>query len=194
MMAQSLRALLANLIDYAGLYPPAALPLPEVIANYERYLLSPEAWMLNRLVLPIEKLSEVSLGEKWRVTLLVDGEPGPLPPQIETLETKAGRRLSLPTYCEVPLDQLQDGYAKIRTAAPSTESVAEFLCTAAAPFAVQSHGGTPSSNSLGYARLPQRVCRSGICLVGYGPCDGDPVTERDRSPDFRVSKRWSAVA
>jgi hypothetical protein len=132
MMAQSLRALLANLIDYAGLYPPAALPLPEVIANYERYLLSPEAWMLNRLVLPIEKRSEVSLGEKWRVTLLVDGEPGPLPPQIETLETKAGRRLSLPTYCEVPLDQLQDGYAKIRTAAPSTESVAEFLCTAAA--------------------------------------------------------------
>ncbi len=80
MMVQSMRALLANLIDYAGLYPPAALPLPEVIANYERYLLSPEAWMLNRLVLPIERLSEVSLGAKWRVTLLVDGEPGPLAP------------------------------------------------------------------------------------------------------------------
>jgi len=136
MMAQSLRALLAELIDYAGLYPPAVLALPEVIANYERYLLSPEAWMLNRLVLPVERLSEVSLGETWRVTLLVDKEPGPLPPQIETLETKAGRRLSLPTYCEVPLDQLQDGYAKIRTATPSSgsssESVAEFLCAAAA--------------------------------------------------------------
>jgi hypothetical protein len=132
MMVQSMRALLANLIDYAGLYPPAALPLPEVIANYERYLLSPDAWMLNRLVLPIERLSEVSLGGNWRVTLLVDEEPGPLPPQIETLETKTSRRLSLPTYCEVPVDRLEDGYAKIRTATPSSENLAEFLWTAAA--------------------------------------------------------------
>jgi len=132
MMAESLRALLANAVDYAGLYPPASLPLAEVVANYRRYLLAPEAWMLNRLVLPMEKLSEVSLGEKWRVTLLVEGEPGPLPPQVETLETKAGRRLSLPTYCEVPLERVEDGYAKIRTATPSSETLAEFLCAAAA--------------------------------------------------------------
>ena len=132
MMAESLRALLANVVDYAGLYPPASLPLPEVIANYQRYLNSSEAWMLNRLVLPMGKLHEVSPGDDWRVTLLVEGEPGPLPPQVEVLETKTGRRLSLPTYCEVPLDQLDGGYAKIRTAASSSESVAEFLCTAAA--------------------------------------------------------------
>jgi hypothetical protein len=88
--------------------------------------------MLNRLVLPIENLGEVALGEEWRVTLLVGGEPGPLPPQVETLETKAGKRLSLPTYCEVPLDRVEDGYAKIRTATPSAESLAEFLCAAAA--------------------------------------------------------------
>jgi hypothetical protein len=132
MMAESLRALLANAVDYAGLYPPASLPLAEVVTNYRRYLHSPEAWMLNRLVLPMEKLSEVSLGEKWRVTLLVEGEPGPLPPQVETLETKAGRRLSLPTYCEVPLERVEDGYAKIRTATPSSETLAEFLCAAAA--------------------------------------------------------------
>jgi len=131
-MAESLRALLANVVDYAGLYPPASLPLAEVVTNYRRYLHSPEAWMLNRLVLPMEKLSEVSLGEKWRVTLLVEGEPGPLPPKVETLETKAGRRLSLPTYCEVPLERVEDGYAKIRTATPSSETLAEFLCAAAA--------------------------------------------------------------
>ena len=131
-MAESLRALLANVVDYAGLYPPASLPLAEVVANYRRYLLAPEAWMLNRLVLPIENLGEVALGEEWRVTLLVGGEPGPLPPQVETLETKAGKRLSLPTYCEVPLDRVEDGYAKIRTATPSAESLAEFLCAVAA--------------------------------------------------------------
>jgi len=132
MTAESLRALLAGVVDYAGLYPPASLPLAEVVANYDRYLLSPEAWMLNRLVLPMEKLHEVTLGEKWRVTLLVEGDPGPLPPQVETLETKAGRRLSLPTYCEVPLERVEDGYAKVRTATLSSEMLAEFLCAAAA--------------------------------------------------------------
>ncbi|MGO9229530.1 MAG: hypothetical protein ACLQKA_10020 [Bryobacteraceae bacterium] len=132
MTAESLRALLAKVVDYAGLYPPASLPLGEVAANYERYLLSPEAWMLNRLVLPMEKLREVALGQKWRVTLLVEREPGPLPPQVETLETKAGRRLSLPTYCEMPLERIENGYAKLRAASASPETVAEFLCAAAA--------------------------------------------------------------
>lgn len=131
-MAESLRALLANVVDYAGLYPPASLPLAEVVTNYQRYLVSPEVWMLNRLVLPLDKLPEVTLGDDWRVTLLVQEEPGPLPPQIETLETKEGRRLSLPTYCEVPLEHVVDGFAKVRTATPSAESLAEFLCAAAA--------------------------------------------------------------
>jgi hypothetical protein len=134
----SLRALLTNIIDYAGLYPPAALPLPEVIANYRRYLDSPESWMLNRLVLPFVKLEQAGLRENWRVTLLVEGEPGPLPAQIETLETKSTQRLSLPTYCEAPLSAIQGGYAKIRTggvtadATPPAEVLADFLHEAAA--------------------------------------------------------------
>ena len=131
MMPESLRTLLADVIDYAGLYPPAELPLSEVIANYRRYRVSPEAWMLNRLVLPVEKLHDVSLEENWCVTLLVSEEPGPLPCQVETLETKAGKRLSLPTYCEVPLDRVESGYAKIRTANISPEGLANFLCSAA---------------------------------------------------------------
>jgi hypothetical protein len=128
---KSLRALLGNLIDYAGLYPPAALPLDEMIQNYERYLASPDSWMLNRLVLPASKLNEVEIGASWRITLLVDSEPGPLPAQVETLETKAGRRLSLPTYCETPLDCIVDAFAKIRTATPDVPGLADFLLEAA---------------------------------------------------------------
>jgi hypothetical protein len=135
---KSLHALLENLIDYAGLYPPASLPLPEVIQNYERYLASPDAWILNRLVLPFAKLNEVQLGKNWRVTLLTDQDPGPLPPQIETLETKNERRLSLPTYREAPLDRIKDAFAKIRTggitpdAIPPAPELADFLHQAAA--------------------------------------------------------------
>lgn len=136
-MTGSLRALLGNLIDYAGLYPPAGWPLPDVIANYERYLASPDSWMLNRLVLPASKLSEVQIGADWRVTLLVDSEPGPLPRQIETLEIKGERKLSLPTYCEAPMDRIVDGDAKLRTggltpdAIPAAADLADFLHRAA---------------------------------------------------------------
>ncbi len=86
--------------------------------------------MLNRLVLPIDHRTK--LADNWRVTLLADGEPGPLPPQIETLETKSAGRLSLPTYCEVPLDQIAGGYAKIRCSDITSEALADFLCNAAA--------------------------------------------------------------
>src|SRR5437868_11604700 len=105
-VAGSLRALLANLIDYAGLYPPAALPLAEVTENYRRYRESPDSWMLNRLVLPFAKLDGLELTQHCRISLLVDDEPGPLPRQVETFEIKSARKLSLPTYCEVPLQQV----------------------------------------------------------------------------------------
>jgi hypothetical protein len=137
-IAAPLQALLANLIDYAGLYPPAALPLPIVLERYNGFLASPDAWILNRLVLPAGQLRAAPIEDHWRVTLLVDEEPGPLPPQVETLETKLPRRLSRPTYCEAPILEISDAYAKVRTggltpeAIPSADAIADFLCDAAA--------------------------------------------------------------
>jgi hypothetical protein len=137
-IAGSFEALLTNLIDYAGLYPPAALPLAIACERYNGFLASPESWMLNRLVLPASSLAEVKLQPGWRVTLLVEAEPGPLPPQVETLETKQAHGFSLPTYCEAPLEEIRGGFAKVRTggltedAIPAPARVAEFLCRAAA--------------------------------------------------------------
>ena len=122
-------ALLSHIVDYAGLYPPAALPLEETCANYAAYLQSPERWMLNRLVLPLAKLR---VGEGWRISLIVEDEPGPQPAQVETFETKLPHRLSLPTYCEAPLSTLQSGFAKVRTADIRSADLADFLCGAAA--------------------------------------------------------------
>ena len=125
----SLQALLFHIVDYAGLYPPALLPLEETCANYSAYLVSREAWMLHRLVLPLPQLR---LGAGWRVSLIVESEPGPQPPQVETFETKLTHQLSLPTYCEAPLESIESGFAKIRTAEVTSAQVAEFLCGAAA--------------------------------------------------------------
>lgn len=54
-----LGALLGELIDYAGLFPPAKLPLDESIRNYARYRTSPEAWMLGRFICPASRLGEL---------------------------------------------------------------------------------------------------------------------------------------
>lgn len=55
--AASLRALLTGAIDYAGLFPPASLPLEPSLRNYAEYLGSAEAWMLGGFVLPTEQFS-----------------------------------------------------------------------------------------------------------------------------------------
>src|SRR5215475_13263762 len=55
MPAASLRALLTQSIDYAGMFPPCALALEPALRNQATYVRSPEAWMLNGFVLPVEQ-------------------------------------------------------------------------------------------------------------------------------------------
>lgn len=49
-----------RIVDYAGLFPPAALPLSEVIENYASYSRGEYSWMLGRLILPAARLEEFS--------------------------------------------------------------------------------------------------------------------------------------
>jgi hypothetical protein len=59
-MKASLRALLTGVIDYAGLFPPAQLPLQQSIQNDAAYRKGPDAWMLGRFVCPAAKLKDLS--------------------------------------------------------------------------------------------------------------------------------------
>ncbi|HYC61940.1 MAG TPA: hypothetical protein VEK79_20485 [Thermoanaerobaculia bacterium] len=59
MIAKSLRTLLDGLIDYAGLFPPAALSMQDAVRNYARYREQPYAWALGRFVVPAERAHEV---------------------------------------------------------------------------------------------------------------------------------------
>ena len=59
-VSPALRALLGGIVDYAGLFPPAALALEPALGNYAAYLRSEEAWMLGCFVLPVAKLPETS--------------------------------------------------------------------------------------------------------------------------------------
>jgi hypothetical protein len=51
----SLRALLNESIDYAGMFPPASLDLENALKNHAAYVRSADAWMLGSFVLPVAK-------------------------------------------------------------------------------------------------------------------------------------------
>ncbi len=54
----SARALLASLIDYAGLFPPAELQMRAAVPKYAAYREAAYAWLLGRFVLPLAQLEE----------------------------------------------------------------------------------------------------------------------------------------
>jgi hypothetical protein len=58
-MKASLRALLHGVIDYAGMFPPAKLPLDQAIRSYARYRKELEHWMLRHFVCPSSQLWEL---------------------------------------------------------------------------------------------------------------------------------------
>jgi hypothetical protein len=53
----SLRALLAQVIDYAGLFPPASLALEPALRNYADYIRTPDVWMLGAFILPVAEFA-----------------------------------------------------------------------------------------------------------------------------------------
>jgi len=58
-VTKSLRVLLEHLIDYAGLFPPAALSMQDAVRNYARYRDGEYAWALGKFIVPQARASEV---------------------------------------------------------------------------------------------------------------------------------------
>lgn len=87
-----IHTLMSGLIDYAGLFPPAKLGMPDAIDRYSRHLASPDAWMLGRFILPCSRIEEFeaaatpnlptralddasALGAGgWPISVLIDGD------------------------------------------------------------------------------------------------------------------------
>jgi hypothetical protein len=79
------RILLEGIVDYAGVYPPAAMAMPAAVRNYAHYRASGAGWMLGRFVCPAAALDEFSrLAEPllprdagaipWRLTAVSSGD------------------------------------------------------------------------------------------------------------------------
>lgn len=73
-----LTALFSEIIDYAGLFPPALLPMEQAVQEYAQQLRGANAWMLARFIVPVTRLEEFAAaardlwleGEVWRLSAL----------------------------------------------------------------------------------------------------------------------------
>lgn len=70
-MKQSLKAFMRGIIDYAGLFPPAELPLDTAIHNYMQYRGESDSWILSRFIIPASQLHEL---EAYRTDMRAGGE------------------------------------------------------------------------------------------------------------------------
>jgi hypothetical protein len=77
-MRASQRAFFSEILDYAGLFPPAQLPLDKSIGNYLRYRGEPESWLLARFICPAGRLHELRPYVRQHVN-------GPAPLRLSTL-------------------------------------------------------------------------------------------------------------
>ncbi|HJQ36541.1 MAG TPA: hypothetical protein VKB93_05340 [Thermoanaerobaculia bacterium] len=121
-MTKSIRVLLDHLIDYAGLFPPAALSMEDAVRNYARYHDGEYAWALGPFVVPKERVHEVP--PQFPLTVLgVD--------EVKSLEQASDRAFVEITDISLIREIAKRGLrAKIRTggdAVPSIEQVADFI-------------------------------------------------------------------
>lgn len=102
------RLLLDGLFDYAGLFPPAGLPLASVVEQYATYRRGPAAWMLGRMVVPIDQLGaledvvapfpDATFGRPWTLSVLGSGsieDDRPSLSDFTSRQQRAGERLRI---------------------------------------------------------------------------------------------------
>ena len=59
-MPSDQQALFDEIIDYAGLFPPARLPMTEAFARFDAHRNSADGWLLARFVCPAQRLAELT--------------------------------------------------------------------------------------------------------------------------------------
>jgi hypothetical protein len=82
---RALDALLAGLVDYAGLFPPASESMRQALDGYASYLSGPDRHALGRLIVPLSRLNEFESAAAdflprrneappWKLSVIVTGE------------------------------------------------------------------------------------------------------------------------
>ncbi len=81
------RAFLRGIVDYAGLFPPASLPMSEAVTAYGEFRRSDERDLLGRFIVPVSRLGEFSSERRaqaanetdataWRLSVIASASGG----------------------------------------------------------------------------------------------------------------------
>ena len=88
----SIHALMAGIIDYAGLFPPAKLDMSPTVRNYTDYQGGGHAEMLGRLIVPVGRFAEFEKAAAGLLPVVPSAEgddPDPDPWLISALVSSA---------------------------------------------------------------------------------------------------------
>lgn len=98
------RALLAGIVDYAGLFPPAALDMRAAVRNYATYLGESDRWMLGRFIVPVARLNEFELERRdvgghasWPVSALLGVDAVADVDRVRAFNAERGSRATVDT-------------------------------------------------------------------------------------------------
>ena len=93
-----------RILDYAGMFPPAKLPLADALRNFEEYQHHKHADYLSRFVIPVGQVPDLPSSKRPPLTVLV--KPAEIKPSLRELEADS---LEV-TWDEVPLTLLEDSF------------------------------------------------------------------------------------
>lgn len=102
----AVRAALAGLIDYAGLFPPAQLDMAGAAGEYAAARLGAFSWMLGRFIVPsariVELAKSIAHGEPPFALSVITGTdlPAHLPEEPELRERVTPEAFEVPAACE----------------------------------------------------------------------------------------------
>lgn len=99
--------LLRELIDYAGLFPPASLAMAASVANYDAYSRSEWNWILGRFIVPVARLDEFEEAfaalptaargtgfTNWRLSVLLGSDPSADVARVREFNARMASRIS----------------------------------------------------------------------------------------------------
>lgn len=160
-MNASIQALLAHIVDYAGLFPPAKLDMAPVVSNYARYASGPHAWMLGRLIIPTARFDEFAgvfeqtkpnVMQPWQISALGGGGDNAAQfadriardvKAIAELQKRIGRSIAVDAYeTRLPVGVISGG---------DGSAICELACDAATRFGSSGLAISSAAFEIGFA-------------------------------------------
>lgn len=109
----SIQGLMAGIVDYAGLFPPAKLEMQEMVRSYAEYRSCPHAEMLGRVIVPVARFDvfeEMAAGLMPEVPPAEGAEVEPDPWVISAIVSPASDRDAMARDLEL-IDAFNDRHA-----------------------------------------------------------------------------------